>query len=158
MTPLQELRAAIVAKLEAIDGIGVVQDHERYTKSMSGLKPLYVPVGEQQLRGWFVRRLGIAETSAGANRRVQVVTWRIQGLMALDDSDSIASELTFDNLIETIGDTFRADPTLGGLVLTPKPEDDDAGVQVVDSGPVFFADVLCHGARLALTTRQLIQA
>lgn len=154
MSALQDLRAAIVAKLAGIAGIGVVHDRERYAVGMDKLKLMYVPAGEQQLRGWFVRRLGIVETSAAANRRVQAVTWRIQGVMALDDEAS--SEIAFDNLIETIGDTFRDDPTLGGLVLTPKPEDDDAGVQVVDSGPVMFASVLCHAARLAITTRQLI--
>lgn len=156
MTPLQDLRAAIVAKLTGIAGIGVVHDRERYAVGMDQLKAMYVPVGEQQLRGWFVRRLGIHEVAAGPRQRVQTITWRIQGVMALDDAAS--SEIAFDNLIETIGDTFRADPTLGGLVLTPKPEDDDAGVQVVDSGPVMFAGVLCHAARLAITTRQLIQA
>lgn len=156
MTPLQDLRAAIVAKLTGIAGIGVVHDRERYAHAMDALKALYVPAGEQQLRGWFVRRLGIRETGAVANRSIQTITWRIQGVMALDDA--ARSEIAFDNLIETIGDTFRADPTLGGLARTPKPEDDDAGVQVVDSGPVMFAGVLCHAARLALTTRQLIQA
>lgn len=154
MSELTDLRAAIVAKLQGIAGIGVVHDHERYAHAMDTLKALYVPAGEQQLRGWFVRRVGIHEVSAGGSRRVQTVTWRIQGVMALDDAS--ASELAFDALIETITDTFRADPTLGGLVLTPKPEDEDAGVQVVDSGPVMFANVLCHAARLALTTRQLI--
>jgi len=154
MSALQDLRAAIVAKLSGIAGIGVVHDRERYAHAMDKLKLLYVPAGEQQLRGWFVRRTSINETSAGGSRRVQTVAWRIQGVMALDDA--ISSEITFDNLIETITDTFRADPTLGGLVLTPKPEDEDAGVQVVDSGPVMFANVLCHSARLALTTRQLI--
>lgn len=152
-TPLEDLRAAIVAKLRAIDGIGVVHDHERYAHALDQLKALYVPEGETQLRGWFVRRTAIAETSVGANRRTQDVTWRIQGVMALDDAAS--SELAFDALIEAIGDAFRADPTLDGLV--QQPEDGaDAGVQVVDSGPVMFANVLCHAARLAFTTRQLI--
>ena len=154
MSALQNLRAAIVAKLQGIAGIGVVHDRERYATAMDALKALYVPPGENQLRGWFVRRGAIQEFSAGGSRRVQTITWRIQGVMALQDADS--SEIAFDNLIETITDTFRADPTLGGLVLTPKPEDEDAGVQVVDSGPVMFANVLCHAARLALTTRQLI--
>ena len=154
MSALQDLRAAIVAKLQGIGGIGVVHDRERYATAMDALKALYVPPGENQLRGWFVRRGAIQEVSAGGSRRVQTIAWRIQGVMALKDEDS--SEIAFDNLIETITDTFRADPTLGGLVLTPKPEDEDAGVQVVDSGPVMFANVLCHAARLALTTRQLI--
>jgi len=154
MSALTDLRAAIVAKLQGIAGIGVVHDRERYATAMDALKALYVPPGENQLRGWFVRRGAIQEVSAGGSRRVQTIAWRIQGVMALKDEDS--SEIAFDNLIETITDTFRADPTLGGLVLTPKPEDEDAGVQVVDSGPVMFANVLCHAARLALTTRQLI--
>jgi hypothetical protein len=32
-------------------------------------------------------------------------------------------------------------------------DEGDAGVQVPESGPVMFAGVLCHAARLTLATR-----
>lgn len=150
------LRAAIVAKLQAVPGIGVVHDHERYAKAMDSLKALYVPPGESQLRGWFVRRQATAETGAAGNRRVETIDWRIQGVMALDDG--AGSELAFDALVEAVRDAFRADHTLGGKLLPGVPDGDSAGIQVVDAGPVMFAGVLCHGARLALTTRRLIAA
>lgn len=150
------LRDAIVAKLQGVPGIGVVHDHERYAKAMDALRTFYVSPGESQLRGWFLRRQATAEVGAGGHRRVEKIDWRIQGVMALDDA--AGSELVFDGLVEAVRDAFRADPTLGGRLLAGVPDGDLAGIQVVDAGPVMFAGVLCHAARLVLQTRRLIAA
>jgi hypothetical protein len=77
--------------------------------------------------------------------------WRISGFLSLDDANQ--SEIVFDNLVEAVCDAFRADETLGGLIAgTVMDNPNVAGIQVEDSGPVMFAGVLCHSARLVLYT------
>ena len=56
-----------------------------------------------------------------------------------------------DRLIEAVRVAFRHDETLGGVVETTM-SDGRAGPQLDDSGPAMFAGVLCHHARLTLST------
>lgn len=155
---LSVVRAAIVAAMNTVPEIGVVQPFERYAHDLAKLKQLYFSATHQQLRGWYVRRLTTSENGILPPRYLEAVTWRIQGFMALDDAAS--SELVMDELIESLRAVFRADRTLGGTVtktgrLQPNAE---RGLQLVDSGPVLFGGVLCHGARFTiLTTRELNQ-
>ncbi|WP_430391074.1 hypothetical protein [Dyella sp. 20L07] len=143
------IRTAIVTRLNAVPNIGVVQPYERYALKMDQLKALYVADG--QLRGWFVRREKIREIGKIQPRSVEYIRWRIQGLMALDDAGE--TELAFDNLVEAVRDAFRGDDTLSGTVAQCSlPDGSAAGIQLDDAGPVMFAGVLCHGARLALNT------
>ncbi|HEY4145171.1 hypothetical protein [Pinirhizobacter sp.] len=153
---MSALRDAIVAKISSVPEVGVVHAYERYATAMDKLKALYVVPGSGVLRGWFIRRLALSETSANSRARIVETTWRLQGVMALNDADG--SELVFDDLIEQLRTAFRTDPTLGGLLKAATPEGEPAGLQLLDTGAVMFAGVLCHGARLALRTRQLITA
>lgn len=153
---MSALRDAIVARMQTVPAIGMVQPYERYAHAQDTLKALYVAPGTQLLCGWFVRRLTISETAAQGRGRIEEITWRIQGVMALNDADQ--SELAFDQLVEQLRDAFRTDTSLGGLVLARTPEGEPAGLQLLDAGAVMFAGVLCHGARLALRTRRLITA
>lgn len=154
-TDLAAIRAALVAALAAVPGIGVVHDHERYAPDNSRLAALYVPTGEQQLRGWFVRRVRSRETQV-SGRHAITHTWQIRGFMALGDSDTpgAASELAFDGLIEAVRDRLRDHADLGPASLWPDGHDEapEIGPQLIDSGPVLFAGVLCHACRLHLTT------
>lgn len=147
MATLAQIRAAIVAKLEGVAGIGNVHDRERYADRHSELKTLFVTGGK--VLGWVVRRVRTQEFSPAVGRYVVRHGWQIRGYMSFDDSAS--SETAFDDLIEDIRDAFRADEELGGLI-AGIDVDDRTGVQVEDSGPVMFCGALCHGCRLALTT------
>jgi len=147
MATLAQIRAAIVAKLEAVPNVGRVHDHQPFLKTEAKLKELYVTNG--QLLGWHIRRVGTRETAPFVSRNVERHRWVIQGFMAFDDTG--ASELVFDDLVEAIRDAFRADQTLGGMVAGTADED-AAGLQVEDSLPVLFCGVLCHSARLVLVT------
>ncbi|MBF0093989.1 MAG: hypothetical protein HQL34_05530 [Alphaproteobacteria bacterium] len=147
MTTLSQVRAAIVAKLLSVPGVGQVHDHQPFLKTEAKLRELYVANG--LLLGWHVRRIGTRETSPSVGRFVERHLWLIQGVMAFDDSG--ASELAFDGLIEAIRAAFRADETLSGLV-GGTADQEVAGIQVEDSLPVMFCGVLCHSARLTLTT------
>ena len=151
---LEQIRAAIVATVAGIADIGKVHGYERYAQKASDLQKTYVATinGVDQLRGWFVRRVGTIENDLAATaggRYVVTHAWRITGYMAL--SDDAASEIAFDGLIEAIRDAFRADISLAGLVSSIEAQD-QAGIAVDQSEPVLFCGVLCHSARLSLKT------
>lgn len=149
-TKVADIRAAIVAKIALLPGAGVVHNRERYADTLDGLVSLYVSSGV--LQGWFVRRLSTVRRRPAIGRLVVVHTWAIRAYRAYDDAG--ASELSFDDLVESFGDAIRDDDTLGGVVTSCAPDglDGEAGVQLEDSGPVMFAGVLAHSARLKLRT------
>ncbi|GAB4184229.1 MAG: hypothetical protein OHK0024_24390 [Thalassobaculales bacterium] len=145
------IRTAIAARIAGVAGAGKVHTHERYAADIATLKAMYVTGGT--LAGWYVRRIGTRETSPHPGRWIVVHRWRLVGFRGFEDA--AASELAFDELIEGIRSAMRSDDTLGGLVDTCIVDGGagEAGVQVVDSGPVVFCGVLCHAARLDLATR-----
>jgi len=148
-----ELRAAIVARLEGVEGIGVVHGRQRYAAEQPAFRALYTVDaggGLRRINGWHLRRVRTAETSPTIGGAIAVHLWRIEGFLSFDDA--AGSELEFDLLVERIRDAFRADPELGSAAVIP--EDEGAyGVQVESSEPVMFAGHLCHGCRLSLATR-----
>lgn len=141
-----QIREAIAATLNRVDGIGRVHLFERYAKNQGDLAALYAHDG--QLRGWHIRRVRLSEGPYPAG---EVTAWEIRGYLSLNDA--AGTELDFDALIDDIRAEFRADQTLGGTVATTWVED-ASGIQVLDSGPVLFAGVLCHKAVLALATQR----
>lgn len=146
-------RAALVALIAAVPGVGVVHDYQRYTRSEAEFRQLYVATiaGQPQLRGWHVSRTSVRERSLGLGRNLVQHGWTIRGYMALADAEQ--SELTFDGLVEAIRAAYRANPTLGGLA-TGEPLGTDDGIQVADMGPANFAGVLVHAAVLTLQTTE----
>lgn len=151
-TRLDQVRAAHVALLGAIAGIGCVHGYERYARDEAKFRELYladIGGGKKQIRGWYVRRVTTAETSAAMGDYEDSHTWDIRGFMAFDDEAQ--SEILFDGFIEAVRDAYRADQTLGGLiasVFSPSGE----GPKLIDSRPVLFGGVLCHSAHIQLTT------
>ena len=162
MSTLAEIRAAIVAKLQAVPAIGTVHAYERYAKTESEFRELYVSTigGQALIRGWYLRRMATRELSAMVGVSMRVTSWRIVGYFGLDDVAE--SELVFDNLVEAACDAFRTDPTLGGIVadlcdLTAGSEDKPQGLQVEDFAQVLLAQKLCHRTQLLLTTSHPLQ-
>lgn len=153
---LDDVRAALVARLQSVPDVGVVHAWQRYTNNLNDLALLYVSTvgGVRQLRGWYVSRTGTVETSAVPGAYAATHEWELRGFMALDDAAQ--SEIVFDRLVEAIRDAFRGDDALGGLVgsivFGGEGETEQAGVQA-QLEPVMFAGVLCHSARLTLRTR-----
>lgn len=145
-------RAAIVATLQAVPDIGIVHDRERYAANLADLKQLYFSAPHNQVRGWFVRRMSVRETGVMRPVWLDVETWRIQGFVAWDDV--AGGELVLEELVEAARDQFRLDSTLGGVVAATGllGRGNERGLQLEDFGPVMFCGVLCHGARLSLTT------
>lgn len=152
MPTATEIRDAIVAKLQTVAGIGVVHGFERYAEQVPKFKELYVQAGK--VNGWLVRRASWRRAPFSNERRMVITRWQIRGYSSLLDGDQ--SELAFDLVLDRIADAFDADETLGDL-LYASDADNLAGIQLEDSGPVMFAGVLCHSARLALTTIHLVE-
>lgn len=155
---VQQLRDAIAAKIASVTNVGKVHPYERYAKSPSALATLYVSSaqGGNRILGWYVRRVSTREILIDTGRNYMDHGWRVRGFMSLEDADE--TEEKFDTLIEAIRTAFRADPSLGGLCETYFNEAgaNQAGVQLEEHAPVLFAGVLCHSARLSLTTRVYI--
>ena len=150
---LLAVRNAIVATLEAVPDIGRVHAFQRYTHNLRDLGALYLSGPHNQLRGWNVSRVATTEAGNRQAHTVEIVRWRILGVMALDDAAQ--SELTFDDLVEGVRNQFAQDETLGGAVdqcSDPDNQDGQTGIQVDEISPGKFADVLCHLARLSLLT------
>ncbi len=149
MSENRTIRAAIAAFLSAVPGAGQVHQYERYSKDDKAFKQFYAGTGDV-LQGWHIRRVGRVE---GADIGEVRTTWEIRGFRAINDGDE--SELAFDDLIDLVTAAYRADPTMGGAVLWPTL-DDSWAPELIDSGPAFFAGVLCHCAKLRLVTRHVI--
>lgn len=148
-------RAAIVAALRAVPGIGAVHDHEPYANQNTTLRTLYVVQTDdgEQLRGWYVRRVSFRVLRNGGGLPRVFTTWQIRGFMAL--AEEAGSELAFDALVDAVRGAFDADPSMGGAVLSTLSADGEVGAQLSASGPVMFAGVLCHAADMTLTTETI---
>ena len=146
------VRQTICDVLQSVPNIGIVHDRERFATNLADLKLLYFSAPHNQVRGWFVRRVRVRETGILQPVYLEVVNWRIQGVMGFDDAG--ASELVLEQLVEAARDAFRANPSLNGTVtkIGLLPASSDRGLQQEDFGPVMFGGVLCHGVRLSLTT------
>ncbi len=159
MSDIADIRKAILLKLKGIAAIGAVNDFERFSKSQSDMARMYMyeqSAGSTQflILGWNIRRTSTREVFIDTGRWECLARWRLTGYMALNDQDE--SEKLFDDKIEAIRDAFRSDQDLGGAVLsTIDPSTNEAGIQVLESGPVLFAGALCHKAALGLTTQYL---
>jgi hypothetical protein len=150
MTEHRGFRTAIAARLATVAGVGAVFEFERYAKDDKSFRTLYAAGGE--IRGWHIRRVSRRES---ADLNEVKTTWELRGFFGLQDAAE--SELDVDDVIDAIGDVWRADPTLGGLFLYPAG-DDPAVPELSDSGPAVFAGVLCHCVKLRLVTRHQIDA
>lgn len=155
MTTVVQLRAAILAKVQGVSGMGRVHDYQRFHKDASKLADLYYTSAQagRRLYGWHIRRVGTTELLVDTGRNFRDVRWALRGFMSLDDAGE--TEKLFDDQVEAICDAFRADSRLGGICETQFREanGNQAGIQVDELEPVMFCGVLCHGAKLGLVTR-----
>lgn len=154
MATTEQIRAAIVAGLQAIPDIGVVHGFERYAADLAKLRQLYT--NANRLAGCCVRRVRQQRITRNfGGPRLVVTHWQILAYRALADADG--SELAFDAVIDAALTVFDQDETLGGLVIDlsadPGGDGEAEGMQLDQSGPVMFAGVLSHKAAFTLITR-----
>jgi hypothetical protein len=154
MTGHERIRAALVALLQTVPGIGVVHNYERFSKAPKDFQALYQQ--GQNIRGFYVRRQSYRELPYSSTRNKVRTRWTVRGFASLVDAD--ATELAFDRLLDDMAALVRAKPVLFDTKdneLCHTVTDDGAALQLIESGPVMFAGVLCHGAAFSLTTEHL---
>jgi hypothetical protein len=153
MATVAQIRAAILAKLQAVANIGKVHDYERFAAREADMQALYKDATDGRIRGWNFYRTATAERDLDLGEVRRLHEWRFSGFLSLDDAD--ATGKSFDDLVEAIATAFRTDRTLGGLVIDVKDMDNEtgpSGIQIESIEPVMFAGVLCHRAQLSLVT------
>jgi len=154
MTGHERIRAALVALLQSVPGMGAVHNYERFSKSPKDFQALYLQ--GQDIRGFYVRRQSYRELPHSSTRNKVRTRWLIRGFASLVDAE--ASELAFDRLLDDMAAAVRTRPVLLDAednALGHTVTNDGAGLQLEESGPVMFAGVLCHGATFSLTTEHL---
>jgi len=150
------IREAICTVLESVPDVGTVRRYERWSTNETRLRDMYgyQPAGgKARIQGWFVRRVSWVNTREAGGLETRITTWQIVGYRSLGDED--ASALLWDDILDLVAEAFRDAPTLGQTVAETWIEA-EAGIQAQDLGPVLFAGVLCHQARLALRTAEFI--
>jgi len=152
---MSTVRDAIVAKLNAVPGIGKVNAYQRYADEMRDLEAMYVADGV--LLGWFVSRVGVVELTAKNRMTIEKNKWLISGFMAINDAN--ASELVFDDLLDLVRDAFRTEQLeeAPGRIIYRDDIGKQTGIAIDDVVPALFAGVLCHFAKCTLITQQLLR-
>jgi hypothetical protein len=142
------IRVQVKAILDAVSGIGVVHNRERWAADPARLADLFKV--RSQLHGWTISRTQTPSTyrsNQQIERRHQLI---LKGYMAWSDQDDTAT--TFDALIEAIVEAFDGNDTLNGTCEWSGP------LQVASVTPAMFAGVLCHYCELHLAAQELVTA
>ena len=148
---LPAIREQIKVILAGVAGIGVIHDYERWATDWNKFLDHYKDAGGR-INGWTITRDATPErwlTNIDYERVFEMV---IRGYYGLQDA--AASEILFQDLIESICDEFRGNDTLNGTCETTCPEfggmTGKSGIQVIIVEPRMFGGVLCHYCELRL--------
>ncbi|MDF1622520.1 MAG: hypothetical protein P1V33_03500 [Pseudohongiella nitratireducens] len=148
MSSSEVIRAAIVAVLETVPGIGKIHPREKYSRTTKKLAEFYIT--DEVLAGGFIRRVAFKRVSPdGGYTFVVYTTWDIHFFRGFQEAED--SELDFDALIDAMDRAFVLDQTLGETIDSIVGEEQSA-LQLVSSQPAMFAGYLTHYARLRLIT------
>ena len=109
---LSTIRSKIKTKLEALTDVKNVYDYKRYCNDWATYQDLFVK-GEK-VNTWEIERISFEAIGHGAPGDVEdkIHNFIIRGFYSV--LDSLATEKTFQDIVESIVSNFIADPTLGG--------------------------------------------
>jgi hypothetical protein len=148
------IRTEIYNILSGVTDIGKVYDYERWAANWEAFINFFkTTIGAvDQIRGWELGRRSAKEEKIvigiGDDANEISHTYIIRGYMSV--KDSLATEKTFNTLIEAVATAFRAVPTLNGLA------EDHLYIQVEVIDARMFGSVLCHYTELSLTVIERI--
>lgn len=145
---LSLIRTQIKTKLEAISGVEKVYDYKRYCADWATYKDLFVK--DSKVNTWEIERKSFSRTARGGSGDVEdtIHEFIIRGFYSF--YDALATEKTFQDLVETICADFVNDPTLGGkakIVHIPITGEFTLGK---------LGDVLCHIATINISIEDRI--
>lgn len=146
------IRDQIQTTLSGVSGIGQVHNYLRYVTTQSAFEALFVSGGV--INAWLHTRRATDGQRLTNKHTVRRHTWSILGYYALDDSAQ--SELTFQALLESIEQAFRADVTLTGTAEYVEAIDiiEPVGHVMLPPGDGGF---LCHFAELRLVVQERVE-
>jgi len=109
---LANIRSQIKTKLEAITGVSNVYEYKRFCNDWHTYKELFVK--DSRVNTWEIERKSFSATAHGGNGDVEDTTHNfvIRGFYSFNDE--LATEKTFQDLVDTICSSFLSDPTLSG--------------------------------------------
>lgn len=153
MATHDQIAAAIKAVIETVPDRGPVHDFLRYAKNTGALATLFKNTVTNRFNGHEFYRESTRELELDVGSLRRLDAWRIYSYMAFDDADAAAK--TFQTQLEAIKAAFRADRTLGGLVIDLKDMNEARGrlgLQIEMVEPWVKAGVLCLRSSAVLIT------
>jgi len=136
------LRAEVKTTLEGVVAPAVVHDYQRYTHDMGQFLALFkTPAGV--ISGWTITREGIGEADSDHTSNDTQHRIKIRGYYGLKDAE--ASELVFQDLVDSVVTAFRGNYGLNGQANHTTPMQ----APVIDLR--MFGAVLCHYCELTMT-------
>ena len=145
MSSVLEMRSRLQLTLEGIEPpVGRVHPYSRYTAETQQLKSLFQDA-DGAFRGWTITCEASPESAETNSQTERGYRWVIRGYLGWQDS--LESEVTFQQLAESVCDALRADIDLGGLSAR---DCDPPAVRLFD--PRMFAGVLCHYCEIVITS------
>jgi hypothetical protein len=141
-------RAAIKTKLEAVSGIGKVQDHVIWTDDWNFIYANFC--SGDLVHVWFI---GLASSASPGqmprNTRTRAYTWNLVGYYSLR-TDRGSSKL-FENIVDAILAKFDPLTSIGAAMTHPAPA-------LVGIQNVVFGEIPCHTAQIQLTVTETTAA
>jgi len=132
--------------IEAVTGIGTVNDYKRYTHDWATYKDLFQK--SNKLNTWEIQRNTVTSDPYGGSggREDRTHDFIIRGFYAV--SDDLASEKTFHDLVDLVINAFRNKPDLDGIANIVNFPITANFVEAM------FGGVLCHVAEIQLSVSE----
>jgi hypothetical protein len=140
------VRAQIKSSMQAVTGIGIVHDYERWSRSLAEFLALMTSSG--QINGWMIHRQQTTSDWQSTGQILLTHTYKISGLYQLDDV--AISETTFQALLDAIFTAFKSNITLNGAALRCHP------IQIENVDVDELGGRLFHSAQLSLTVEEIV--
>ena len=150
---LSTVRTEIKTIIEAVTGIGKVYEYERLTHDFKQYNKLFTK--NDKVNVWQIERPtfkfyvhGSAGSTSGVERKIH--DFVIHGWYGL--SDDLASEKTFQDLVELVCQAFRNKPDLNATaeMIKMSPDNPITG----DIGKDYLGEVLCHTVRINISIQE----
>ena len=152
---LSIVRAKIKTLVEAVSGIGKVHDYERYTHDWKQYQKLFTK--NNKVNVWQIERptfLRYVHATTGPTNGVERVIhdFTIRGFYGL--SDALASEKTFQDIVEGVCQEFRGYPTLDGTAEMIKMSPDQPITGSITKE--YLGSVLCHMVEIRISIQEKV--
>lgn len=152
------MRAAIKSLLEGVDPLSPVHDYERWTNDPA----TYLAFFRQQtkpntpLRGWVFGPESAQDLPWSHDSLARLTVWRLRFVYAL--SDEHGSEKTAWDLVASVQQALRDQPTLNGACWSTRPtlgpDKGQWGLRVIGNLKAQIGPALCHVIDGRLTTQE----